>query len=1025
MEKLSVDRAMKLARSHARKGDTSAARDLYGSILAQYPANRRARAALAALTERAGADRCQVAHAGSDKPPDAEIEALIARFEAGSLEAVITGAEALSKRYPKAFMPLHLLGSAAAALGRHDHAEAVLRRAIALKPNAPETLNNLGNVLRERGSLDAAADQYGKALRLCPDYVEALCNLGHVLVLQGRVPQAISVYARALRRDAGHAEAHNGLGRALDTQGRSDEAVDCFRRAVTLRPAFFDAWMNLGRAHLASEAPDEAEAAFRHAAERRPQAVEPWLQLGLARERMGDAAAAREAYRAAAERAPEHPTPHYKLGVLFRKAGRAEEAAASYDAALARDPDHAEALNDLGYLRLEEGDREEAERLFRRAMAAGPRLAQARYNLAVALDGTPERAETAIAALEEALTIRPAFPEALRRLGHLHVARKAFDRASDAFRRLVALEPRNAEGMVKLAQSLVHEGAVAEARGWFARALEIAPDDRKALYGFASLKMRENDVQGAEALIRRHVALDPDSGDAWEVLGNALMLRSRRSEAVEAFDRVLALDPDRVNARVQRIHQLAHLCDWDAMGDLAALLEGGGLDGAVLPWVMLALEDDPERQMRRSIDCARRSFGAARDGPPHPLEQVVIGASEEPRAAALGGCPTADPVAAAARAPRRLRIGYFSADFHDHATLFLMSGLLREHDPDRFEVVCYSYGARQSGFLRDAAMQDVDRFVDVRGWRDGDIVEFAKRDSLDIAIDLKGFTREHRLGLFAHRLAPVQVSYLGYPGTLGTDFIDYIVADEVVVPDAARPYYTERVLYLPNCYQPNDDMRVIDATPTTRADFGLPEDAFVFASFNASYKIGPREFDIWMRLLEAVPRSVLWLLAPGDTTRDNLRRAARARGVHDTRLVFAGNLPQAQHLARQRHADLFLDSFNVNAHTTASDALWAGLPVLTRAGLQFAARVAASLLHAMDLPDLVTQTDAAYEARAIELANDPAALAMLRTRLAERIRTAPLFDTRRYARDFERGLEAIWARSAAGLPPADIRMRSD
>lgn len=1020
MQKLSVDRAMKLARSHARKGETAAARDLYSGILARYPANRRARAALAALTGDVDVTACRRAPDGA--PPAADLEALIAQFEAGGFDDVLAGAEALSRRYPQAFMPLHLLGSAAAALGRHDTAETALRRAVALKPDAPEPLNNLANVLRAQGRLAAAADHYAGALRLRPDYGEAMCNLGHVMVLQGRAAEAISVYARALCNDATSAEAHNGLGRAIQALDRPGEAVDCFQRAVTLHPGYFEAWMNLGKAQLGAGCPDAAKSAFRSAARQRERAFEPWLHLGRACERQGDLAGARDAYLAAAARAPERAEPLCKLGALLRREGDAAAAAAQFEAALARDPDSAEALNDLGHLRLETGDRLEAEHLFRRATVAGPRLAEARYNLALALDGDADRADDAIAALDEALDLRPAFPAALRKLGHLHVARKSFDGAADAFRRLVALEPQDAGAHVKLAQSLVHEGAVAEAEGWFARAVEIAPDDCKALYGFASLKMRENDVRGAEALLRRHVALDPESGDAWEVLANALMLQSRRRESVEAFDRVLSLDPAKVNARVQRLHQLAHLCDWDAMGDLVAFIEEGGLDGGVLPWAVLALEDDPERQMRRSIECARRSFGAAADGPPDPLQEVVVAPSMEPGAAASRG-PSAPPVAAAARASRRLSVGYFSADFHDHATLFLLAGLLREHDSKRFEIVCYSYGARQSGALREATMQDVDRFVDVRGRRDSDIVDLAKADALDIAVDLKGFTREHRLGLFAHRLAPVQISYLGYPGTLGTDFIDYIVADEIVIPASVRRCYTEHVLYLPDCYQPNDDQRVIDATPTTRADFGLPEDAIVFASFNASYKIGPREFDIWMRLLQAVPHAVLWLLGPGDTTQDNLRRAARDRGVDDARLVFARGLPQAEHLARQRHADLFLDSFNVNAHTTASDALWSGLPVLTRAGQQFAARVAASLLHAVGLPELVTETDAAYEARALELARDPDALAALRARLAENLRAAPLFDTCRYVREFERGLEAIWARHVAGLPPADIRLR--
>jgi predicted O-linked N-acetylglucosamine transferase (SPINDLY family) len=351
-----------------------------------------------------------------------------------------------------------------------------------------------------------------------------------------------------------------------------------------------------------------------------------------------------------------------------------------------------------------------------------------------------------------------------------------------------------------------------------------------------------------------------------------------------------------------------------------------------------------------------------------------------------------------------VRLGYFSADFHDHATMHLMAGLLREHDRARFEIHAYSYGRTPGGAQREALLGRVDHFADVADLSDRAVVELARGHGLDLAIDLKGYTRNGRSQLFAHRLAPVQVSYLGYPGTSGADFFDYLIADAVVVPDAELAHYSERVVRLPHSYQPNDDRRAIAPAQTTRARFGLPETGFVFCCFNQNYKIGPREWAIWMRLLQRVDGSVLWLLRSNKWAEANLRRAAKQAGVAPTRLVFAGRLHHAEHLERHRHADLFIDTFNVNAHTTASDALWAGLPVVTRPGRQFAARVAASLLTAIDLPELIAESDEAYETLILDLATDPARLAAIRAKLAANRLTAPLFDTVRYTRDFESAL---------------------
>ncbi|MFN3399617.1 MAG: glycosyltransferase, partial [Ferrovibrio sp.] len=373
---------------------------------------------------------------------------------------------------------------------------------------------------------------------------------------------------------------------------------------------------------------------------------------------------------------------------------------------------------------------------------------------------------------------------------------------------------------------------------------------------------------------------------------------------------------------------------------------------------------------------------------------------------------------------RRLRVGYFSADFHRHATAFLMAGLFEQHDRSRFEIFGISFGKSYQDDMRRRLIAGMEHFIDVYGKSDAEIVALARDLELDIAIDLKGYTLNARAGIFASRVAPLQASYLGYPGTMGAGFIDYIIADGVVIPPEHDAHYTEAVVRLPGSYQVTDSRREIAARDFSRADCGLPQDGFVFCCFNNTYKITPDIFDIWMRLLQAVPGSVLWLLEASAGVADRLKAEAQTRGVAPERLVFAPRMDQAEHLARQRLANLFLDTFHYNAHTTASDALWAGLPVLTKLGDSFAGRVAASLLQAAGLPELITTSSADYEKLTLALATDPARLMALRQKLAATRDTCPLFDTPRFTRGIEVAFEAMQARRQRGLPPGAISVEA-
>ncbi len=578
----------------------------------------------------------------------------------------------------------------------------------------------------------------------------------------------------------------------------------------------------------------------------------------------------------------------------------------------------------------------------------------------------------------------------LRDLGRRDAAIRSFERA-------IEIDPHLAQAHFNLGNVLYDIGRHGDALGRFDAAIALRPDYAAAHARRGDALVALDRAEDALACYRRAIDLAPDMARTHNNMGMALRLLGRFPEAIAAFGEALARQPGHEAARVRRAYLRARICDWDAMSeDVRQLPELGTKAAAVPPFMMLALDDSPARHRLRAGRNAAATF---------------------PRAAGEGAMP------ARALAPgERLRIGYFSADFHDHATMHLMARLFEVHDRAGFEVHAFSYGPASDDPMRRRLVAAVDHFHDVRAFDDRAIALLARRLGIDVAVDLKGYTADTRSGLFAWRAAPVQIAYLGYPGTMGAPFIDYIVADRTVIPPDHLAHYSEAPIWLPHSYQANDDRRPIADRPLCRADVGLPEKGFVFASFNASYKITPDLFAIWMQLLGRVEDSVLWLLGDDADAARNLRGHARRHGIDPARLLFAAKLPVAEHLARQRLADLFLDSFVCNAHTTASDALWAGLPIVTRIGEGFAARVCASLLRAVGLPDLVTGSAADYERLALMLATDRAALDAVRTRLAAQRSTAPLFDSSAFARHIEAGYRAAHARRQAGLPPAPIEI---
>jgi predicted O-linked N-acetylglucosamine transferase (SPINDLY family) len=604
---------------------------------------------------------------------------------------------------------------------------------------------------------------------------------------------------------------------------------------------------------------------------------------------------------------------------------------------------------------------------------------------------------------------------------------KRHEAALESYGRALELNPQNVLAYANRATVLRDLDMLEEALADFDQALARAPGYANALYKKGEILAELRRFNEALAHLNEALRLEPDSAVFHASRGEIFLDTKNFDAALRDFDQAIRLEPQAARyhqGRAMVLQDMRRFPEAASAFDQALKLERGLplLQGQALA-LRMAICDwrDFDKSLAELEASIARGVAAS---PPFSMLVTSVSRQLQRQCAASWLAREGQTVASVPHRPnisgRKIRIGYFSADFHNHATAYLMAELFERHDKTRFEVIAYSFGPNIQDVMRARLRAAFDAFVEVGHLSDGDIAALARHDGIDIAVDLKGFTGEGRHKIFAHRAAPLQVSYLGYPGTMAADYIDYLVADPVLIPPEHQKDYAEKIIYMPQSYQVNDATRRIADSIPDRAELGLPETGFVFCCFNNNYKITPAVFDIWMRLLRALPGSVFWLLADNAAAVANLRRAALARGVAADRLVFAERIDLAAHLARHAAADLCLDTLPYNAHTTASDALWAGLPLLTQLGQSFPGRVGASLLTALDLPELITESPAAYEARALELARDPARLAGIRRKLWVQRLISPLFDAGRFARHLEAGFQQIVQRHQAGLPPAHI-----
>ena len=712
---------------------------------------------------------------------------------------------------------------------------------------------------------------------------------------------------------------------------------------------------------------------------------------------MGQLEPAAQACTTMARVQPNNADPHYLLGVIRDRQGRSGEAVDCFKrfvtlkrAVNARRRSFEDHRN-LGIALLRLQRRDEAIECFQAALALRPNDPDLLRSLGIVLVEA-RRYEAAVASLEQALAIRPD-AQTLSLLGDAQRHLGRHDAAVASFRKALAFNPAAAEAHTGLGVVQLETGAPEEAAASFQAALAANPKDANLHFNLGVTLKRLGRHEAAIASLRNAVAINPGHVQAQNSLGNSLKQAGQYDTALASYEAVLATAPEHANALSMQALIRRQTCDWGDIETLEARLTEGVRSGrvAVAPFTMLSISDDPAVQLQ----CARQYWNS----------KGIVAAPRGP---------------AAPKRHSRLRLGYLSAELRTHPIPCLVAQLFEEHDRSRFEVFAFSYGDDDGTPMRRRLEQAFDGFFDVRGLSDDAIARRIREQEIDIMVDLTGHTAGSRLEILASRPATVQLHYIGHPGSLGVDFIDYLIVDPFVVPAEEQQHYSEALVYLSQCYQANDRKRTPADRRPSRAEAGLPPDGFVFCCFNQTYKITPPLFDAWMRLLHAVPGSVLWLLADNRWAADNLRREAASRGVSPERLVFAARLAAPEHLARHDLADLFLDTFPYNAHTTASDALWMGLPVLTCAGRGFASRVAGSLLHAVGLAEPITSDLSEYERLALTLAREPRRPVAMRRHLEAVRGTAPLFDIDRTRGEIEAAYQRMWEIAQRGEAPRSM-----
>jgi protein O-GlcNAc transferase len=791
---------------------------------------------------------------------------------------------------------------------------------------------------------------------------------------QGRLAEAERSYAWVLARQSDQFDALHLLGLVRMQQGNAAAALDFMSRALRVRPGAAEVLANLNGVLMALNRHQEALANLDKMIAAHPADFNALFNRGVALAALGRNEEAVASYDRAIEVKPDLLVAQYNRATVLVALERYQEALAGYEKTLSLAPRHVDALTNRANVLVKLDRLDEALACYDRVLAVNSGHLDALANRGAALKQAGRR-EDALACLERALAINPGHVNSLVNRGNVLLELDRPSEALQTYEKAIAIEPANADAFIGRGNALFGLNRDREALDSHGRALSIAPNSLDAALGYGKGLVRCDRWDAALAHYDRAVALHPGNADPHNGRGIVLARMRQFDRAASDFSAALAIDPEIPSAHAGLANCLSETCDWAGLAGALAQIDRMVAHGQPIdPLLYVRLTSDPAAH----LTCARNFM---RDKLPAELMRLR-------RRVAEGS--------------DKIRIAYLSPDFRNHPAAYLVARLFELHDRVRFETLAISFGPNDGSEIRSRIERGVDQFHDVRSRSDQDAAELIDALKVDIVIDLAGHTDQARQRLLAMRAAPIQVGYLGYCSTVGADYLDYIIADRIVLPFDQQPYYTEKIVHLPDCFMVNDPTQAIASDVPPRAEAGLPEHGFVFCCFNAGYKFRGDFFDIWMRLLHAIDGGVLWLPTLNPAATENLRREAVRRGIDPLRIRFAPRMDhRAEYFARSRLADLFLDTLPYNAHSTACDALYAGVPVLTCKGNTFAGAGAASLLHAVGMPELVTSSLDEYEALALRLATHPEEMRRVRRRLADNLPTCPLFDTDRFRRHIE------------------------
>jgi len=928
------------------------------------------------------------------------------------------------------------MAAANTALGNYDKAETGYRKALELKPGDPDTLVNLGNLLQNRGELDEARTFYSTAIESNPANPTALANLANIQLKLGQFEQAIENYRAAAELAPGTSWYFNNMAAALTNLGRLDEAVEAIHTALQSDPENADAYNNLGTILRTQALRDEALEAFDKAIAMKPDWPPPYSNRAITLGQMARTDEAKDYFRKAIGIDSEYFNAHKGLASVLSDNGETADARTELIWCLERDPDNGEILFLLANVDRAERDFEAAERNYRKALETGVEAPEVLSNLATTLFDL-RRYEDGIEIGERALEAVPEYAHALNcmancymSLGQLeeacaHYARAmksdpefavAANNAGTAWRRLGELEKAEAshkkalEIDPELAAGFNGLGLVYQARyeheqslEWFEKGLELDPGDVEILNNMAVTYQSMSKYGEAVRVYNQAIDHNADIPEIYFNLGSLLQLVGRFDESVPAFKKALEIRPDYHEAIPFITHSMMQLCVWENLETAFSTIvdnisEEIEIDAPISasPFSMLSMPVPPQFRLagaRQVSNNTRISVGAAQD-----IKYFDYSERGE-----------------------KLKIGYLSPDFKTHSLGMAFLELLKGHSHDAYELYGYSVVTDKWDDVTDEFIKTFDKFTDVATLPTRDAAKVINDDGIDILVDLAGHTRGMRIDIMAFRPAPIQAHYLGYGYTLGADYIPYLISDEVAIPPEMAAYCSEDLVMLPDGFmigtKGSDSDKVF-----TRTECDLPEDGIVYVNFNGHYKFDPMTFAIWMRLMRRTPDSVLWLKTGSDVVVANLRKEAETRGVDPDRLVFAKIIDHADHFSRLKLADIGLDSYFHAGGVTTTDALWAGVPVVTIAGETPSGRTGATLLKNVGMPELIAENLEQYEKCAWKLSADPEYLQSIKNKLWQNRETEALFDAPRLAGQLETAYSMMWDNYAAGNPPTAINV---